>query len=212
MEPQNVNVSSEEAPAPTDWNSIVDDVAADTAPSKSSSDLAPLPESPTPVVFDTESFKKQLLDGLVWPDYKRLDGGLTQLKDVVDRLELIYNQRLAALEDQWTSQQGHQKRFFNAISELRVIVQALVAEVGEEAVNARVVAIQQQQRSRQQDGFTKEFGAHGANAQRSHAFSGAFRGPRGGWSGTNHRQMGKENEEEGGDPWRRRARGSGGGR
>ena len=161
-------------------------------------------------MFSTEGFKKELLDGFVWPDYKRLDGGLTQLKAVVDRLELIYNQRLAALEEQWTSQQGHQKKIFNAISELRVIVQALVAEVGEEVVNARVVAIQQQQRSRQHDAFHRDFTGQSSNSQRAHSFYGSMRGPRGAWNGNCNRGSGKENEEDGSEPWRRRASGCGG--
>jgi hypothetical protein len=202
-----------EASAPTDWGSMVEEVASSLGPLAVSVEKQPkLPDSPPSVMFSTEGFKKELLDGFVWPDYKRLDGGLTQLKDVVDRLELIYNQRLAALEEQWTSQQGHQKRFFNAISELRVIVQALVAEVGEEAVNARVVAIQQQQRSRQHDVFHRDFTGQGSNSQRVHSFYGAMRGPRGAWNGNGNRGQGKENEEDGGEPWRRRARGGGGGR
>lgn len=202
-----------EASGPTDWGSIVEEVASDVGPlAVSVGDQLKLHDSPPSVMFSTEGFKKELLDGFAWPDYKKLDGSLTQLKDVVDRLELIYNQRLAALEEQWTSQQAHQRRFFNAISEMRVIVQALVAEVGEEAVNARVVAIQQQQRSRQHDAFHRDFTGQGSNAQRAHSFYGAIRGPRGAWNGNNNRASGKENEEDGGEPWRRRARGGGGGR
>lgn len=135
-----------------------------------------------------------------------LQGRYVQLKDVVDRLEMIFNQSVGRLDDQLNAQITHSKRNTAAVFEIRGVIQALVAEVGEEAVKARIQAMQQQAAVRQHE----LFGGGG--------FSGRPRGPQrypdqnagGGWN----RQTRDEVEggfayQNGGEQWKRKGRGGG---
>jgi len=131
---------------------------------------------------------------------KELQVKYVQMKDVLERMEMIFNQSVGRLDDQFGSMAAHQKRNSGAIFEMRGVVQAIVAEVGEEAVNARMVSVQQQQGGRQADYFGREF-HHGHAPPPAHQH-----GP-GRSRGDFHASYPDNN-----DQWRRSRGGRGGGR
>jgi hypothetical protein len=95
---------------------------------------------------------------------KLLWGKYTDLKDAVDRFELLINQSFARLDSQQSAVIVQQRKDSRTIFEMRGVIQALVAEVGEDLIDARIQATQQQALLRQQEAFHKNFSCRGRGA------------------------------------------------
>lgn len=94
-------------------------------------------------------------------DLKLLWGKFTDLRDAVTRFELLLNQGLSRLDAQVNSVVAQQRKDSRAIFEMRGVIQALVAEVGEDQVDARLQAAQHQALLRQQEVFHRDFSSRG---------------------------------------------------
>ncbi len=99
----------------------------------------------------TGSSQASITMGDLLEKIKDIQSKYDQTKDVIERLEMIFNQAVGRLDDQMSFNVTHQKRHSNAIHELRSVVQALVAEIGEEVVNSRMMSLQLQGPGRQHD-------------------------------------------------------------
>lgn len=95
---------------------------------------------------------------------KALWGKFTDLKDAVDRFELLMNQSFGRIDAQLNTVVAQQRKDSRAIFEMRGVIQALVAEVGEDLVDARIQAAQQQALLRQQEAFHNKFSSRARGA------------------------------------------------
>jgi len=101
-----------------------------------------------------------------------LQGKYVQLKDVVDRLEMIFNQSMGRVDDQLSNLTSHQKRNANGIAEVRGVIQALVAEAGEDRVQARMHEASQSMQARGYAQFGGDFGQGGGYYRQRQAAGG----------------------------------------
>lgn len=97
-------------------------------------------------------------------DLKFLWSKYTDLKDSLDRFELLMNQSFARIDAQQNTVVAQQRKDSRAIFEMRGVIQALVAEVGEDLVDARIQTAQQQALLRQQEAFHNKFSNRGRGA------------------------------------------------
>lgn len=129
-------------------------------------------------------------------DLKLLWGKYTDLKDSLHRFELLLNQGLCRLDAQMNAVVAQQRKDSRAIFEMRGVIQALVAEVGEELVDTRLQAAQQQALLRQHEVFHRDFSSRG-DASRGRGAGNNWTTPvRGGAS-----------HYEANDQWRRKTKG-----
>lgn len=160
--------------------------------------------------------------------FSDLNAKCVQLNDVLARLEMILNQSVGRIDDQLRAQGGFQKKNSMAISETQGVIQALVAEIGEERVQARMQELHLQYQARQHEHFGRDFPTqHNGRGKSFHAQQGAQRErvaweqsstgqyrERNAWdSGSSGQQREKGAwesvavERDGADQWRRRGRG-----
>ena len=158
----------QESPAER-WADVVADLRSRTVVKEAKPEVVVTIKEPVTPPCDTA----HMIDELVEKS-KDLHGKYVQLKDVLDRLELIFNQAIGRLDDQVSVSVTHQKRHSNAIQEIRGVVQALVAEVGEEAVNSRMLSLHSQSSSRQFEVFNREMGNGGGDRPGQYKGSGEY--------------------------------------
>lgn len=128
-------------------------------------------------------------------DLKLLWGKYTDLKDSLHRFELLLNQGLCRLDAQLNTVVAQQRKDSRAIFEMRGVIQALVAEVGEELVDSRLQAAQQQALLRQHEVFHRDFSSR-SEASRGRGAGGTWVTPTRG--GASH--------YDANDHWRRKAK------
>jgi len=78
--------------------------------------------------------------------------------------QLLMNQSFARIDAQQNTVVAQQRKDSRAIFEMRGVIQALVAEVGEDLVDARIQTAQQQALLRQQEAFHNKFSNRGRGA------------------------------------------------
>ena len=131
---------------------------------------------------------------------RTLCGNLVQMDDFVKRLEMIFNQSIGRIDDQLRSMTVYQKKNNNAITEAQAVIQALVAEVGEERVQQRMQDLHSQMQSRQYEAFGRDFQVYqggGGRGKQGQCYT-PYR-ERNNWD---YQQAQSDN-----DQWRRRGRG-----
>jgi hypothetical protein len=138
--------------------------------------------------------------------FRVLENKYVQQKDVIDRLEMIFNQSIGRLDDQMGAQSSFQKTNSIAISEMRGVIQAIVSVIGEEAVQAKMQEIHSRQGQQRNH---EAFGRDPQGRQQPWNVSGNPRGKQNFYTQQRDRNSWdfQGGAQEGGEVWRRRGRG-----